>query len=71
MWIFFFCSYMRVLLIQLKLQLLRGNIPASCPVSTRDSLPGLSTDIPIIVLSISDDEEGKSKVPLNLLLNIF
>jgi hypothetical protein len=62
---------MRVLLIQLKLQLLRGNIPASCPVSTRDSLPGLSTDIPIIVLSISDDEEGKSKVPLNFLLNIF
>jgi hypothetical protein len=62
---------MRVLLIQLKLQLLRGNIPASCAVSTRDSLPGLSTDIPIIVLSISDDEEGKIKVPLNFLLNVF
>jgi len=50
---------------------MRGNIPASCPVSTRDPLPGLSTDIPIIVLSISDDEEAKNKVPLNFLLNVF
>ncbi|KAH8960110.1 hypothetical protein BDL97_06G114000 [Sphagnum fallax] len=41
---------------------MRGNIPASCPVSTRDPLPGLSTDIPIIVLFISDDEEGMNKV---------
>ncbi|CAK9230717.1 unnamed protein product [Sphagnum troendelagicum] len=50
---------------------MRGNIPASCPVSTSDPLPGLNTDIPIIVLSISDDEEGKNKVPLNFLLNVF
>ncbi len=50
---------------------MRGNIPASCPVSTRDPLPGLSTDIPIIVLSISDDEEAKNKVPLHFLLNVF
>ncbi|CAM6047469.1 unnamed protein product [Sphagnum compactum] len=41
---------------------MRRNIPAGCPVSTRDPLPGLSTDIPIIVLSSSDDEEGKNKV---------
>ncbi len=24
---------------------MRGNIPAGCPVSTRDPLPGLCTDI--------------------------
>ncbi|CAM5999656.1 unnamed protein product [Sphagnum balticum] len=41
---------------------MRRNIPAGCPVSTRDPLPGLSADIPIIVLSSSDDEEGKNKV---------
>ncbi|KAH8949286.1 hypothetical protein BDL97_10G024600 [Sphagnum fallax] len=35
---------------------MRRNIPAGCPVSTRDPLPGLSTDIPIIVLSSSDDK---------------
>jgi hypothetical protein len=50
---------------------MRGNIPAGCPVSTRDPSLGLSTDIPIIVLSSSDDEEGKNKVPLNFLVNVF
>ncbi len=50
---------------------MRRNIPAGCPISTRDPLPGLSTDIPIIVLSSSDDEEGKNKVPLNFLVNVF
>jgi hypothetical protein len=35
---------------------MRRNIPAGCPISTRDPLPGLSTDIPIIVLSSSDDK---------------
>jgi hypothetical protein len=50
---------------------MRGNIHAGCPVSTRDPLPGLSTDIPIIVLSISDDDEGKNKVLLNFLVNVF
>ncbi|CAK9193957.1 unnamed protein product [Sphagnum jensenii] len=41
---------------------MRRNIPAGCPVSTRDPLPGLTADIHIIVLSSSDDEEGKNKV---------
>ncbi|CAM6001903.1 unnamed protein product [Sphagnum balticum] len=41
---------------------MRRNIPAGCPVSTRDPLPGLSTDIPIIVLSSSADEDGKNKI---------
>jgi hypothetical protein len=50
---------------------MRGNIPAGCPVSTRDPLPLLSTDIPIIDCSSSDDEEGKNKVPLNFLVNVF
>jgi hypothetical protein len=49
----------------------RRKIPAGCRVSTRDPLPGLSTDIPIIVLSSSDDEEGKNKVPLNFLVNVY
>ncbi|CAK9193965.1 unnamed protein product [Sphagnum jensenii] len=44
---------------------MRRNIPAGCPVSTRDPLPRLSTDIPIIVLSSSDDEEGKNKMYKN------
>ncbi len=50
---------------------MRRNIPAGCPVSTRDPLPGLSADIPIIVLSSSDDDEGKNKVTLNFLLMSF
>jgi hypothetical protein len=50
---------------------MRRNIPAGCPVSTRDPLPGLSADIHIIVLSSSDDEEGKNKVTLNFLLMSF
>ncbi len=50
---------------------LRGDIPAGCPVSTRDPLPVLSTHVPIIVLSSSDDEEGKNKVPLYFLVHVF
>jgi len=50
---------------------MRRNIPAGCPVSTRDPLPGLNADIPIIVLSSSDDDEGKNKVTLNFLLMSF
>ncbi len=50
---------------------MRRNIPAGCPVYTLDPLPGLSTDVPIIVLSSSDDEEGENKVPLNFLVNVF
>ncbi len=50
---------------------MRRNIPAGCPVSTRDPLPRPSTNIPIIVLSSSDDEEGKNKVRLNFLVNVF
>ncbi len=50
---------------------MRRNIPAGCPDSTRDPLPGLSTDIPVIVFSSSDNKEGKNKVPLNFLVNVF
>ncbi len=50
---------------------MRGNIPAGCPVSTRDPLPLLSNDIPIIDLSSLDDEEGRNKVALNFLVNVF
>jgi len=50
---------------------MRRNIAAACPISTRDPLLELNTDIPIIVLSSSDDEESKNKVPLNFLLMSF
>ncbi len=54
-----------------KVAVMRRNIPTGYPVSTRDPLPGLSTDIPVIALSSSDDEEGKNKVSLNFLVNVF
>jgi hypothetical protein len=54
-----------------ELAAMRGNIPAGCPVSTRDPFPGLSTYIRRTVLSSSDDQEGNNTVRLNFFVNVF